>query len=157
MTECTYQVRDGDRTLEFTGVLLAESTSQRRGNSRWIEFELYRTRAGSYVLARVGCSVVFHAQGCGLVSQYRLKTGELHPQATPCDNCNPGYNEEVLYPEKMRYWAQVMEQPAAVLEALMKYDSDGARYLTNVAQRLLAAASEGDPKIAQAYRVEHVA
>lgn len=157
MTESTYQVRDGDRILEFTGELLAQSTSQRRGNPRWIEFELYRTKAGSYVLARVGRSVVFHGHGCELVTQYRLKPGELHPDALPCENCNPGWTEDVLYPEKMRYWAQVMEQPRAVLESLMKYDADGARYLTYVAQRLLEGASEVDEKIARVYRIEDVA
>lgn len=156
-TESTHQVRDGDRILEFTGELLAESTSQRRGNNRWIEFELYRTRAGDYVLARIGCSVVFHAPGCGLVSQYRLKIGEIHPQATPCENCSPGRNEDVLYPEKMRYWAQVMKQPSAVLEALYKWDAEGAKYLTHVAQRLLEEAADADPRIAEAYRIEHIA
>jgi len=41
-----------------------------------------------------------------------------------------------------------------VLDALYKYDAGGARYLTNVAQRLLERASLNDPKIEAIYQVE---
>jgi len=41
-----------------------------------------------------------------------------------------------------------------VLEALYKYDQSGARYLTNVAQRLLEDASEVDKGIESVYRIE---
>jgi len=41
-----------------------------------------------------------------------------------------------------------------VLEALYKYDQSGARYLTNVAQRLLEDASDLDKGIDSIYRVE---
>lgn len=157
MAEREHQVRDGDRILEFDGDLLAESTSHRRGQTRWIEFKLYRTRAGSYILSRIGNSIVFHQASCALVPQYRLRQGEVAPGSVPCDQCNPSPDADELYPERIRYWAQVMEQPSAVLEALYKYDQDGARYLTLVAQRLLGSASLADPRIASAYKVEIVA
>lgn len=157
MTEREHQVRDGDRILEFDGDLLAESTSHRRVQTRWIEFKLYRTKAGSYILSRIGNSIVFHGRGCSLVSQYRLKEGEIARDAAPCDTCHPLLDDLELFPERIRYWAQVMEQPQAVLEALYKYDQDGARYLTLVAQRLLSEASRVDSRIAGAYNVEHVA
>jgi hypothetical protein len=60
----------------------------------------------------------------------------------------------MVFPEKYRYWAQVSDDPDAVLEALYKYDQGGARYLTNVAQRLLDEASAVDPSIEAIYRVE---
>lgn len=157
MSEREHQVRDGERILEFDGDLLAESTSHRRGQTRWIEFKLYRTKAGSYVLSRIGNSVVFHQGACSLVSQYRLKPGDVAFDASPCEQCNPGDRAAELYPERIRYWAQVMEQPAAVLEALYKYDPEGARYLTLVAQRLLSQAAHADSRIADAYNVEVVA
>ncbi len=157
MTAQEYQVRDGDRVLEFCGDLLAESTSHRHGQTRWIEFKLFRTKAGSYILSRIGNSIVYHDRSCSLVSQYRLKPGLIEPDAAPCEMCAPQASSGDLFPERIRYWAQVMDQPQAVLEALYKYDQDGARYLTLVAQRLLAQAATSDSRIASAYKVERVA
>lgn len=157
VAEREHQVRDGERILQFDGDLLAESTSHRRGQTRWIEFKLYRTKAGSYILSRVGNSIVFHGRGCSLVSQYRLKSGDVAVDAAPCESCSPHHDEDELFPERIRYWAQVMEQPTSVLEALYKYDSDGAKYMTLVAQRLLSQASRVDTRIAGAYNVEVVA
>jgi hypothetical protein len=59
-----------------------------------------------------------------------------------------------VFPEKNRYWAQVSDQATAVLDALYKYDDGGARYLTNVAQRLLEEAAKRDKDIAEVYRFE---
>jgi len=113
-----YEVKDGARTLQFDGLVLGKSSSWRKGSYRWIEFELYRTESGSYVLSRIGVSLIYHG------------------------------------PESYRYWAQVSEDPKAVLEALYKYDVGGARYLTNVAQRLLEVAAKQDSGIDSIYRVE---
>jgi len=55
-----------------------------------------------------------------------------------------------------RNWAQVSEDPTPVLDALYKYDQGGARYLTNVAQRLLEKAALNDEKIDSIYRVEMI-
>lgn len=152
-----YEVKDGSRTLQFSGRLLAESSSWRRGGTRWIEFKLYKTENGSYVLSRVGVSLVFHGAACPLVKRYNLiesSTDKLLDDATPCEDCQPSFDLPVIFPEKYRYWAQVSEDPDAVLEALYKYDQGGARYLTNVAQRLLEDASEKDERIESVYRVE---
>lgn len=158
MTEREHEVRDGDRVLKFNGELLAESTSRRSGQYRWIEFKLYRTKAGAYVLSRIGNSIVYHAAACTLVTQYRLKPGPPPTDAQPCEACGAyGGGGVEVYPEKVRYWAQVMEQPSAVLEALTKYDDTGTRYLTLVAQRLLAEAAQRDDKVRDVYLVEHVA
>lgn len=152
-----YEVKDGARTLQFNGKLLGKSTSYRRGSTRWIEFELYKTESGSYVLSRVGVSLVFHGAACRLVHTYKLQEvpfHKLHESAIPCELCNPDESAELVFPEKHRYWAQVSDEPDAVLEALYKYDDGGARYLTNVAQRLLEAAAEKDPAIDSIYKIE---
>jgi len=60
----------------------------------------------------------------------------------------------LVYPETHRFWAQVSEEPDAVLEALYKSDQGGARYLTNVAQRLLEDASAVDKGIDKIYHIE---
>ena len=152
-----YEVKDGSRTLQFSGRLLSESSSWRRASTRWIEFKLYKTENGSYVLSRVGVSLVFHGAACPLVKRYNLvesSTSKLLEDAIPCEECQPSFDLPVVFPEKYRHWAQVSEDPDAVLEALYKYDQGGARYLTNVAQRLLEDASEQDERIEAVYRVE---
>lgn len=154
-----YHVKDGSRTLQFNGKLLGESSSWKRGSTRWIEFELYRTDNGSYVLSRVGVSLVYHGAACALVKRYGLVEGavsDLSEDAIPCEECNPSTNVPLVFPEKNRTWAQVSDDPEAVLEALYKYDQSGARYLTHVAQRLLETAAKNDTKIDSIYRVETI-
>lgn len=152
-------VKDGDRTLQFNGTLLGRSSSFRRDSLRWIEFELYRTESGSYVLSRVGVSVVYHSATCHLVKRYNLnevptKSIDNPRDLVPCESCSPSFAAGVVFPEKNRHWAQVSDDPGAVLEALYKYDESGARYLTNVAQRLLEEASKADKAIEKVYRIE---
>lgn len=153
------EVKDGSRILKFNGKLLGKSSSWRRGSNRWIEFELYKTDNGSYVLSRVGVSVIYHAGACHLVKRYGLQEAgveALRDDVVPCDECRPSFEAGVVFPEKHRYWAQVSEDPNAVLEALYKYDNGGARYLTHVAQRLLEESSETDKGIESVYRIEMI-
>ena len=154
-----HEVKDGSRTLQFNGRLLGESTSWRRGSTRWIEFKLYKTENGSYILSRIGVSTVFHSPTCSLVKRYGLKEGivdDLRDDAIPCEECNPSFDMPIIFPETDRNWAQVSEDPEPVLDALYKYDSGGARYLTNVAQRLLERAALNDEKIDSIYRIEMI-
>jgi hypothetical protein len=154
-----YEVKDGSRTLQFNGKLLGKSSSWRRGSNRWIEFELYKTESGSYVLSRVGVSVIYQGAACPLVKRYGLQEvqiEELRQDVIPCDECRPSFAAELVFPEKDRYWAQVSDEPSAVLEALYKYDNSGARYLTNVAQRLLDSAALIDKGIESIYRIEMI-
>lgn len=152
-----FEVKDGARTLQFNGKLLGKSSSKRNDSTRWIEFELYRTDSGSYILSRIGVSLVYHGAACSLVRRYGLQEAAfdtLLQHAIPCDECQPSEEVELVFPEKYRYWAQVSEEPTAVLDALYKYDDGGARYLTNVAQRLLEESARVDSAIAETYRYE---
>jgi hypothetical protein len=152
-----FEVKDGNRTLQFNGKLLGKSSSRRGDSTRWIEFELYKTESGSYILSRVGVSILYHGAACFLVRKYGLEEVDYYTLSgdyIPCEECNPTEEADLVFPEKYRYWAQVSEEPSAVLDALYKYDDGGARYLTNVAQRLLEEASRHDTKIAKAYRFE---
>ena len=153
------QVKDGSRTLQFSGKLLGRSSSSRPGANRWIEFELYKTENGSYVLSRIGVSVIYHTAACHLVQRYGLDEVvvdeiENSSKLIPCDSCRPTLNAKVVFPEKNRYWAQVSEDPSAVLDALYKYDTSGAKYLTHVAQRLLEDAAAIDKGIESVYKIE---
>ena len=152
-----FEVKDGSRTLQFNGKLLAASTSWRRGSTRWIEFELYKTDNGSYILSRIGVSLIFHGAACPLVKRYGLTdalTTTLDKDALACEECAPTRQIDIVFPEKHRYWAQVSEEPTPVLEALYKYDQGGARYLTKVAERLLETAADLDRGIEAVYRTE---
>lgn len=154
-----FEVKDGSRTLQFNGRMLAESSSWRRGSTRWIEFALYRTENGSYILSRIGVSLVFHGAACPLVKRYNLiedSIDVLSDDALPCEECRPTKSLPIIFPEKYRHWAQVSEDPKPVLDALYKFDPNGARYLTNVAQRLLESAAETDERIDLLYRVEMI-
>ncbi len=150
-------VKDGSRVLQFNGQLLGKSSSKRRDSLRWIEFELYITESGSYILSRVGVSLVFHGAACSLVKRYSLQERpalELLDTAVPCEECDPDDSLDLVFPEKYRHWAQISERPEAVLEALYKYDDNGAKYLTGVAQRLLQEAAKLDLGIANVYNYE---
>lgn len=152
-----YEVKDGSRTLKFEGDHLAMSSSWREGSDRWIEFDLYRTTSGSYVLSRVGVSLIYHGSACPLVKRYGLQEESvtvLDRDAKPCNECRPTLDLPLVFPEKQRSWAQVKETPEAVLKSLYKYDEDGSRYLTKVAERLLNEASDEDDDIRSIYQVE---
>lgn len=53
-----HAVIDGDRELQFAGVLLGHSTSWAPNKTRWAEITIYRTIAGKYVVSGVGRSTV---------------------------------------------------------------------------------------------------
>ncbi len=102
---------------------------------------------------------MFHSSACPLVARYGLieaTPGTLNEHAVPCPECGPTYSLPLVFPEKYRYWAQVSDDPEAVLEALYKYDDNNARYLTKVAERLLEEAAKVDAEIDQIYRVEYI-
>lgn len=148
----------GPRTLEFDGEILAHSDSKRPNAFRWVEFTLYLTVAGTYVLERVGQTQVFHTLECEVVERNKLKFNpEDHLESfhVPCDECNP-FDDDDLIIEKPRYYAVVSESPNAILKALYKKDKDGTRYMTYVTSRLLEEASEKDLRLQKAYQVEYI-
>ncbi len=101
--------------------------------------------------------MVFHGAACTLVKRYNLQeapTAELHLDATPCEECDPDDSIELVFPEKYRHWAQVTDKPEVVLESLYKYDDNGTKYLTSVAERLLQEAAKLDSDIANVYNYE---
>lgn len=154
-------IRDGRRTLKFEGDKLSSSTSRSPHSTRWVEFELYRTTNGSYVLARIGVSLYYHSGSCEVVSRNRIEpvtVEDMPASLVACPQCSPvPSNEEVLFPETARYWAAVCEEPQGVVESLYKYDDTHTRYLTHVSQRLLEDAARIDEDIADAFYNEELA
>lgn len=155
-----YSVKDGVRTLKFEGNKLSQSSSRLGNRPRWVEFELFRTPKGQYVLARAGLSVYYHSSDCPTVTRNKLSAvndSEISLDSVPCPECRPSrLDVEGLFPETPRYWAQVSETAQGVVASLMKYDDNGTEYLTNVARRLLEDASENDENIAEAFYTDTI-
>lgn len=156
-----HQVRDGSRIVQFEGTLIGHATSWRRGSSRWVEFSLYKTLAGSYVLSRTGLSLLYHALDCEIGERNSLESSPsaaLERDAVPCIDCQPDPHDQEICAETPRYWCHVSETgPEGVIEALQRHDTHGSRYLTRVAQRLLESAGKVDPALDAVYRVEEIA
>lgn len=152
-------VKDGQRSLSFEGTMLSSSTSKEYGRTRWVEFELYRTNGGQYVLSRVGKSICYHRPACSVVSRNHIdpiSRDEVDPEYVACPDCQPLPSDRMVCPEQPRHWAQVSETPDGVLSSLHKYDEHGTRYLTHVAKRLLADAAGRDEDIRDVFLSEHV-
>lgn len=155
-----YYVRDGVRTLEFSGAKLAESSSREPGKPRWVEFELYKTPKNQYVLARIGVSVYYHSEDCQTVSRNKLSAVDgaaLSAAYVPCGFCSPDRLDiDGTYPETPRYSAYVCTDAVGVVASLMKRDNNKTEYLTNVARRLLTEASRLDPDIRDAFYTDRI-
>lgn len=155
-----YEVKDGARTFKFDGVLLSFSTSHRTGSHRWVEFSLYRTTGGQYILSRVGETTLYHLPDCVIAHRNGLRPtprAALRADSSPCEICAADQvaTDDVMQ-EVARYWAQVCESADAVVDSLYRYDEAGSRYLTGVARRLLEEASDIDTSVYDAYRVETI-
>lgn len=155
-----YTVQDGVRALQFEGEEIAASSSRGRNKYRWVEFKLYRTSSGRYVVSRIGVSLYFHHSGCSVVKRNGISpvpAETLSLNLVPCEDCRPlrGVDED-LYPETSRHWAQILESAEAVVSSLKKYDENGTEYLTDVARRLLVTAAKNDEDIHAAFYVEWI-
>lgn len=154
-----FAVQDGTRTLKFEGVSLAQASSFSPDKLRWVEFELFKTARGLYVLSRIGKSVVYHHATCPIVRRNNIDpvpADVVSLNMEPCDRCRPTREDELLYPESSRKWAQVSDSSAGVVESLKQVDRFGTEYLTEVAKELLIKASRVDEKISSAYYVEFI-
>ena len=154
-----YKIKDGLRELTVEGELLSESSSYAPNKPRWIEFKLFKTYSGVYVISRVGFSTLYHDESCKVVSRNHLTPvlAEEIPQGTysPCPTCEPiWFDPSGIFPEKPRPHALVCQTAEAVVEYLTKEDANGSSYLTNVARRLLEDASKVDKGIYDTYMTE---
>lgn len=156
-----YQVQDGSRSYQFDGTKLGHATSARTGATRWVEFTLYRTKAGSYILSRVGHTIVYHDPRCPTATKTGLAaipSVTLSDDYVPCMDCRPSLSAlDEVCPEAVRHRATISDGPEGILEVLYRFDEAGVRYLTSVAARLLEQAAAADPEIAEAYRTQTIA
>lgn len=158
----THQVRDGSRLIMFEGELLGFSSSEREGVSRWTEMSVYLTDGGSYVLEKVGRSLVCHMPECPDVDTLP-RFQEQHPGDDPDygyvfhEECVPEvYDFTRLLIEENRYWAMITKKPIEILEALERR-RDGIRTLPRIGMELLEKVSATHPEFGDFWRTEHIA
>lgn len=157
-----YTIQNGKRILRFQGKKLAHSSSQTKQSIRWVEFAIYRTDSGKYVVERVGMSIVYHSVHCAVLRRNggptdALPSETISDRMVPCEECFPNKEEEqYLVPENIRHRAQVCISAENVISSLKQFDANNTEYLTNVALRLLEQAAEVDPLIADAFYIEEI-
>jgi len=83
-----FQITDRVRPVQFIGWLLGEASTQLPNEPRWTEIKIYRTTSGTYVIQRLGQSLVYHRDpGCerGEV----VTNEEIGDESVPCRICQP--------------------------------------------------------------------
>lgn len=155
----THQVRDGSRLLTFEGDLLGYVSSHRPGQSRWTEMSVYRTTGDTYILEKVGRSIVTHMPGCTHIIQTIPRFQAEYPGRDPedgfefCDCVPDEYDFTKLLVESNRFWATTSPEPARIVEALYRI-RDGVRTMPRISLTLLEEVSKRDPDFGSDWRVE---
>jgi hypothetical protein len=153
-----FRLKDGSRTVTFSGEFLAESSSREPDSLRWSEFKLYKTQSNTYILQRIGDSRVYHTVWCrkGLepVPRETIQDGTM----VPCSKCHPDLDSDSLVcPESRRVKVIMTPSAEGLVKVLYMKDANDVFYLTNVARELLELASEKDNDIKKAYMEEYLA
>lgn len=152
-----YVVYDRGQELNFYGELLGSGTSFADWKGRWFEVTIFKTEGGKYVVAGAGRSCVVHRPDCGQVAGRGAVPGTAEATAQPCEQCNPDLAAPVVA-EVDREWAQVSDDPAAVIERLRLRDSEGVYYLPRTSADALRDAALKDDRLADVLHApQHVA
>lgn len=139
-----FVVNDRGQQIDFHGELLGSGSSYADWKSRWFEIDIYRTEAGKYIVAGAGRTLVVHRPTCAVA---RPADPEPAPDdAVPCDTCQPSLTEPVVV-EVDREWAQVSDDPQAIIERLRLRDANGVHYLPRTSADALRAAAGRDDRL----------
>lgn len=163
--EKNYKVRDGLDVIEFVGERIGHASTRKPDKVRWTEVDIYRTRAGNYVVVRVGASVQYHRAGSKCASGITITGYQIGASSEPCDVCDPDVPEDVEFnPEESfvhevtRSQADVVEDAESVRRVLEHANpSPSTPRLSWVAREALRIAAAVDPALEQSSReVRHV-
>src|SRR5258707_12729632 len=171
------ELLDANRTVKFTGCLIASTTTEKPDFVRWTELELYRITAGASrdgdVFRVVGRSLVYHKASGGCGKGLVTPAGKLpgfdaqdpgEYDAQPCEICNPPDLENLAVDEVVsmeRDWPRVYEcadAPDVYVKLVEHQPVAKAGYrrggpaprpsLNHPSQRLLEKAATVDPAFA---------
>lgn len=158
----TFQVRDGSRLITFDGSRLGFVSSERPGVARWTEMTVYLTEGDSYVLEKVGRSLVCHMPECNEIRDLP-RFQEQHPGDDPDngyvfhEDCVPEeYDFTRLLIEENRYWATITKRPEEILEALERR-RDGIRTLPRIGMELLEQVTQSHPEFGTFWQTSRIA
>lgn len=151
------KVADQHQVLEFDGRLIGFASTETSETTRWTEIEIFRTKAGNYVVHRVGASVVYHdpkapcASGSLAQSDELLADGDDHQ---PCDRCRPLPLSRLPHGSRVRretdrHSADAIRSPEELIRALSLRRPNGSSYLSAVARDALDDAADNDETIAR--------
>lgn len=158
----------GQPQKRFTGTHLAfVSTGEHRRKSYWMTLDLYRKQDNTYVLHRIGYSVVYHAMdGCtgGEEVTLRKLLDVTEYDADPCLKCRPmplsavkhavegklDTDQTVLLDRVYYTVIEIPDVPTLIhaLEFVPRDSTTGTRVISRPGQQLLDLAAEHDAAIA---------
>lgn len=167
----TITIRDTHSFLneEHEGELISavDTRSQDPDNpsKRWVEIKLYRLDDGSYLVHRIGQSVVYHTAGTTCLTSVGRQSGDpakvddLPDEAVPCETCRPPQpwtldsDDPVRY-EFPRHTIDTCSTPAEVIKRLTTMRERRTRRATTVVsepvRELLGNAARTDGRFADA-------
>lgn len=151
---------------EFNGKLIAESSTKKPGDIRWVEFRLYRLDDGAgYISHRAGMSDIFHRQDTTCQTAQGRPSGdectieELPDSAVPCPVCRPKQpwnlaDDDVIRYEFPRNTVDQAADPGPIIHKLSTKTDRRTRVTTTMASGpvadLLDQASQADQAWASA-------
>lgn len=142
----TYQ---GENEYKFRGVRLAHATTESQDNHRWLEIDIYRTQAGTYVVEKIGMSVVYHAEGarCGSRAFNYVFKEDDRAELVPCPRCKPSARPgDIVRMEDEKHETFVSNTAEEMVVTL----------LPHVSLRALREAAQNDDSLRQTFFVREV-
>lgn len=157
----------GQPKKRFTGRKLAHvSTGEHRRLPRWLTLDLYLKADGTYILHRIGYSVVYHSvepdSPCdGGERMDYTELLEITDEGEACPKCRPrpfaaiqqgvqsGEKGDVLLEHNYYKVIEIADVPGVIreLEFVPKNSTSGKPIISRPGQELLLRASAHDPRI----------
>lgn len=152
-----FVVRDRLREIEFTGRELGRSSTEKEDSLRWTEIVIYRTAGGSYIIERLGRSLVYHVPeaSCDSGQTYPVTGRQLGETSEPCPQCSPAMPEDrdfdpewIFSHERTMSSAEIVDRAEDLHDALSMFDRKRkVSRISHVAADALQKASGNDPEL----------
>jgi hypothetical protein len=140
----TVLVDDFGRRTVFTGEKLVEESTDniRRNKPQWIDVDVWRTQAGSFVVQRITHYRIRHLHlECGRAEGYELSPA-TEDDTYPCRSCNRAEQNEGGWRQEDRTTVDVYLTPQDLIQG---FQNEG-RFST-LARTILADISEQDDQV----------
>lgn len=155
----TFHVRNQLEVIEFEGKMISGATTERPDDPRWTEINIYKTVGGSYVIERIGRSVVYHVHGSECNYGIATRVENLPDDAEPCKFCNPGAQEDLFAEDLVDFEIDIhsaevcsaAELPQRLTHKKVNRDTGKEeRFMSSVSRRALQGALDADQELTNA-------